>query len=152
VRWRREKDLLPTLLVPEENAMNIGPFFGWEAFGAGRHRSDFNCLDEVCSKLGLTDQKKQEEREVLAKRIMALSRHGEHNPAALRDSVPRELAVSAWRGLNNSAVAERMTPPKRCPASNGRRFITSNPDRVEADNAHPPARDKLDFGYNTLPE
>ena len=25
-----------------------------------------------------------------------------------------------------------MTPPKRCPAFNSRRFITSNPDRVEA--------------------
>jgi hypothetical protein len=30
-------------------------------------------LDEVCSKLGLTDDKKQEEREVLARRIMALA-------------------------------------------------------------------------------
>jgi hypothetical protein len=44
-----------------------------------------------------------------------------------------------------------MTPPKRCPASNSRRFITSNPDRVEAANARLPARDTLDFGYNTLP-
>jgi hypothetical protein len=66
------KDLLPTLLVSEENTMNIGPFFGWEAFGPDDIKAISIALDEVCSKLGLTDDKKQEEREVLSKRIMAL--------------------------------------------------------------------------------
>jgi hypothetical protein len=89
VRGRQEKD------VSEENAMNIGPFFGWEVFGPDDIKAISIALDEVCSKLGLTDDKKQEEREVLAKRIMALARHGERDPAALRDSVLRELAVSA---------------------------------------------------------
>jgi hypothetical protein len=110
VRWRREKDLLPTLLVSEENAMNIGPFFGSDDI-----KAISIAFDEVCSKLGLTDDKKQEEREVLAKRIMALARHGERDPAALRDSVLRELAVSAWRGLNHSGSSGAHDPAQALP-------------------------------------
>jgi len=51
--------------------MNIGPFFGWQAFGPDDVKAISIALDEVCSKLGLTDDKKQEEREVLAKRVRA---------------------------------------------------------------------------------
>jgi hypothetical protein len=72
-------------------------------------------FDEVCSKLDLTDDKKQEEREVLARRIMALARHGERNPAALRDSVQRELAVNAWRGLNHSGSSGARDPAQALP-------------------------------------
>ena len=86
--------------------MNIGPFFGWQAFGPDDVKAISIALDEVCSKLGLTDDKKQEEREVLAKRIMALARHGERDPAILRDGVLRELAIRAWRGLGHSDSGE----------------------------------------------
>jgi hypothetical protein len=72
-------------------------------------------LDEVCSRLDLTDDKKQEEREILARRIMALARHGERNPAALRDSVLRELAVSAWRDLNHSGSSGAHDPAQALP-------------------------------------
>jgi hypothetical protein len=71
VRWRREKDLLRNFLC-RKRTMNIGPFFGWQAFGPDDVKAISIALDEVCSKLGLTDDKKQEEREVLSKRIMAL--------------------------------------------------------------------------------
>ena len=67
-----EKGFVANTLVSEENTMNIGPFFGWEAFGPDDIKAISIALDEVCSKLGLTDDKKQEEREVLSKRIMAL--------------------------------------------------------------------------------
>ena len=69
--------------------MNIASFFGVEAFGPDDIKAISIALDEVCSKLGLTDDKQQEEREVLAKRIIALARHGLRNPAALRDSLAR---------------------------------------------------------------
>ena len=101
--------------MSEENAINIGPVFGWEAFGPDDIKAISIALDEVCSKLGLTDDKKQEEREVLAERIMALARHGERDPAALRDSVLRELAVSAWRGLNHSGSSGAHDPAQALP-------------------------------------
>ena len=91
VRWRREKDLLPALLVSEENAMNIGPFFGWEAFGPDDIKAISIALDEVCSKLGLTDDKKQEEREVLAKRIRPLR--------AMANAILRPSATASCESL-----------------------------------------------------
>ena len=124
--------------------MNIASFFGVEAFGPDDIKAISIALDEVCSKLGLTDDKQQEEREVLAKRIIVLARHGLRNPAALRDSSGEVLTIPA--------LAACMTPPKRRPASNSRGFITSNPDRVRGgQSARLPAREAFDFGYNTLP-
>jgi hypothetical protein len=42
--------------------MNTGPFFGWEAFGPDDIKAISIALDEVCSKLGLTDDKQEEEK------------------------------------------------------------------------------------------
>jgi hypothetical protein len=58
-----EKRICCQHFLCEENAMNIGPFFGWEAFGPDDIKAISIAFDEVCSKLGLTDDKKQEERE-----------------------------------------------------------------------------------------
>jgi hypothetical protein len=79
--------------------MNIMPFFGLKAFGPDDIKAMSVALDEVCKSLNLADDK-QEEREVLARRIVALARRGEHDPAGLRDGVLRELAVRAWQGLS----------------------------------------------------
>ncbi len=84
--------------------MNVAPVFELEVFGPDEIKAMLIALDEVCSKFGLADDK-QEEREVLAKRIIALARRGERNPAALRDGVLRELAVIAWRGMSYSESA-----------------------------------------------
>ena len=47
-----------------------------------------------------------------AKRIIALARKGERDPAVLRDGVLREFAVSAWRGMSHSdGPHDRQAPP-----------------------------------------
>ena len=84
--------------------MNVVPLFGLEAFGPPEIKAMSIALDQVCSKLGLTEDK-HEERAVLAKRIIALARNGERDPAILRDGVLRELAVGAWRGMSRSDSA-----------------------------------------------
>ena len=84
--------------------MNVVPLFGLEVFGPCEIKAMSIALDEVCGKLGLTDDK-HEERAVLAKRIIALARNGERDPAILRDGVLRELAVNAWRGMSHSDSA-----------------------------------------------
>ena len=81
--------------------MTVAPFFGLEVFGPCEIKAMSLALDEVCGKLGLTGDN-HEERAVLAKRIIALARSGERDPAVLRDGVLRELAVSAWRGMSHS--------------------------------------------------
>ena len=91
--------------------MNVVPFFGLEVFGPDDIKAMSVALDEVCRKLDLTNDK-QEEREVLANRIIALARHGECDPAVLRDGVLRELAVRAWRGLSPSDVSPEHDPAR----------------------------------------
>jgi hypothetical protein len=81
--------------------MTVAPFFGLEVFGPCEIKAMSIALDEVCGKLGLTGDK-PEERSVLARRVIALARNGERDPAVLRDGVLRELAVSAWRGMSHS--------------------------------------------------
>jgi hypothetical protein len=99
------KGLVANASAPrKEKAMNVVPVFELEVFGPDEIKAMLIALDEVCSKFGLADDK-QEEREVLAKRIIALARRGERNPAALRDGVLRELAVRAWRGMSYSESA-----------------------------------------------
>ena len=100
----RERDLSPTLRRPERKTMNVVPLFGLEVFGPCEIKAMSIALDEVCGKLGLTDHN-HEERAVLAKRVIALARNGERDPAVLRDGVLRELAVSAWRGMSHSESA-----------------------------------------------
>ena len=74
---------------------------GW--FGPDEIKAMSIALDLVCSKLDLTNHKR-EEREVLSRRIIALARTGERDPAVLRDGVLRELAVRAWRGLSHPDI------------------------------------------------
>ena len=97
----RERDLSPTLRPPERKTMNAATLFGLQVFGPCEIKAMSIALDEVCGKLGLTGDN-HEERAVLAKRIIALARNGERDPAVLRDGVLRELAVSAWRGMSHS--------------------------------------------------
>jgi hypothetical protein len=84
--------------------MNVVPLFGLEVFGPCEIKAMSIALDEVCGKLGLNGDK-HEERAVLAKRIIALARNGERDPAILRDGLLRELAVNAWRGMSHSESA-----------------------------------------------
>lgn len=95
--------------------MNIAPFFGLEVFGPDDMKAMSIALDEVCRKLDLTNDK-QELREILANRIIAFARHGERDPAVLRDGVLRELAVRAWRGLSHSDISREhdlaQAPPR----------------------------------------
>ncbi len=90
----REGTYRERLGAPKEKTMNVVPLFGLEVFGPHEIKAMSIAFDEVCGKLGLTDDK-HEEREVLAKRIIGLARRGERNPAALRDGVLREFAVRA---------------------------------------------------------
>ena len=91
----REKDLSAKIHASKEKQMNVTPFLRQEIFGPDETKAMSIALDEVCSKLGLTDDK-HEEKAALAKRIIALARNGERDPAVLRDGVLRELAVTAW--------------------------------------------------------
>lgn len=84
--------------------MNVVPLLGLEVFRPDEIKAMSIALDEVCGKLGLTGDK-QAEKEVLAKRIIALAHQGERDPAALRNGVLRELAVRAWRGMSYSESA-----------------------------------------------
>jgi hypothetical protein len=83
--------------------MNIVPLFGLESFGPCEIKAMSIALDEVCGKLGLTEDK-HEERAVLAKRIIAIARKGERDPAVLCDGVLRDLAVRAWQGLSDPGI------------------------------------------------
>ena len=78
--------------------MRVARFSEAGAFGPADIRAVSIAFDDVCSKLGLTNDE-QEEREALAKRIIALART---QSCGLRDGVMRELAVSVWRGLSHS--------------------------------------------------
>lgn len=104
---------------PERSATrkSLSPIHPCSARGQNERRADFQdgafgpddikamsiAFDEVCCKHDLTDDQ-QEEREVLAKRIIAFAHHGERNPTVLRDGALRQLAVRAWRGLSRSNI------------------------------------------------
>ena len=81
--------------------MNVGPFVGVEVFEPDAIKVMSIALDEVCRKFDLTNDN-QAEREVLARRIIALARRGECDPVVLRDGVLRAVAVRARRGLGDS--------------------------------------------------
>ena len=108
------RDLSPTLPCVERTTMNIVPFLWQEIFGPNEIKAMSTALDEVCSKLDLTGDK-QEEREVLAQRIIALARQGERDPAVLCDAVLREVAVRAWRGLSYSDISGTPDRPQAQP-------------------------------------
>ena len=92
--------------------MSIAPFSQGGALGPADIKVMSIALDEVCNILHLTHDK-QEEREVLARRIIALASRGERDPAVLREGALREIAVRAWRGLSHSDILE---PHDRAPA------------------------------------
>jgi hypothetical protein len=92
------------LSARKEKQMNAVRLFGLEVFSPCEIKAMSIALDEVCGKLGLAGDN-QAEREALAKRIVALARSGELDPANLRDGVLREVAVRAWRGMSHSDIA-----------------------------------------------
>ena len=105
--------------------MNVGPLFGLEVFEPDAVKAMSIALDEVCRKFDLTNDK-QDEREGLARRIIALARRGECDPAVLRDEVLRALAVRAWRGLAIPTSVGSMIPLKRRPGSAAPRGLRAN--------------------------
>lgn len=82
--------------------MTVMPFSQGGVFGPADIKAMSIALDEVCSKLALGAG--QDEREFLAKRVIAIACRGERDSAALRDGVLQEAAVSAWRGLGPSGI------------------------------------------------
>ena len=71
--------------------MTIVPFLKDKVFGPQDIRAMSTALEDVCKILNLADQAKSD-RELLAKKIVALAHQGERNAALLRDRVLREVA------------------------------------------------------------
>ena len=78
--------------------MTIVPFLKDNVFGPEDIRAMSAALGEVCNILNMADQAKSE-RELLAKKIIALARRDECNAALLRDDMLREIAhgQDGWR-------------------------------------------------------
>ena len=77
--------------------MTIVPFLENQAFGPRDIAAMSTALEDICKILDLADGAKRE-KEVLAKRIIALARDGESSAALLRDRMLREIAhgQSGW--------------------------------------------------------
>ena len=73
--------------------MTIVPFLEDRVFGPEDIQAMSTALEDVCKTLNLADEAKSE-RELLAKKIIALARQGERNAALLRDRMLRELAYA----------------------------------------------------------
>jgi hypothetical protein len=73
--------------------MTIVPFLGGSVFGPQDIQAMSAARDDVCKTLNLADEAKSE-RELLAKKIIALVRQGERNAALLRDRMLREMAYA----------------------------------------------------------
>jgi hypothetical protein len=71
--------------------MTIGAFLEGEMFGPEDIQAMSTALEDVCKTLNLADEAKSE-RELLARKIIALVRQGERNAALLRDRMLRETA------------------------------------------------------------
>jgi hypothetical protein len=71
--------------------MSIVPFLEDKVFGPQDIRAMSTALEDVCKTLNLADEAKSE-RELLAKKIIALARPGECNAALLRNRMLREIA------------------------------------------------------------
>lgn len=93
--------------------MTVMPFSQGGVFGPADIKAMSIALDEVCSKLALGAG--QDEREFLAKRVIAIACRGERDSAALRDGVLQEAAVSAWRGLGPSGIIGAGLCPSAAP-------------------------------------
>jgi hypothetical protein len=73
--------------------MTILPFLEDSVFGPRDIQAMSTALEDVCKILNLADEAKSE-RELLAKKIIALVRQGERNAALLRDRTLREIAYA----------------------------------------------------------
>ena len=73
--------------------MTIIPYLEGRAFGPQDIQAMSTALEDVCKILNLADEAKSD-RELLAKKIIALARQGECNAALLRDSMLREIAYA----------------------------------------------------------
>ena len=79
--------------------MTIIPFLDGKVFGPEDIQAMSTALEDVCKTLNLADEAKSE-RELLAKKIIALARQGERNAALLRDRMLKEIlrrrGVGGW--------------------------------------------------------
>ena len=73
--------------------MAILPFLEDSVFGPKDIQTMSTALEDLCKILNLADEAKSE-RELLAKKIIALVRQGERNAALLRDRMLREIAYA----------------------------------------------------------
>jgi hypothetical protein len=87
--------------------MSISPFLADGVFDPRDVKAMSMALDDVCKTLKLVNG--DPAREVIAERIIALARDGEHSPRILRDKVLREagLADGFGRTDGNGAADER---------------------------------------------
>ena len=68
---------------------NIIPFLRDSAFGPQDIQAMSQALDQVCTSLGVADSD-NEERRIIAERIIALAKGGDCNASQLRDRVIHE--------------------------------------------------------------
>ena len=73
--------------------MTIIPHLEGRVFGPQDIQAMSTAFEDVCKILNLADEAKSD-RELLAKKIIALARQGECNAALLRDSMLREIAYA----------------------------------------------------------
>ena len=71
--------------------MTVVPILEDKVFGPRDIRAMSTALEDVCRTLDLAEEAKSE-RELLAKKIIALARLGECDAARLRDRMLREIA------------------------------------------------------------
>ncbi len=71
--------------------MPITPFLGDNVFGPQKIRAMSMALEDLCKILNV-DGRAKSEREFLAQSIIVLARQGEHEAAALRDRILRDVA------------------------------------------------------------
>jgi hypothetical protein len=71
--------------------MTIVPFLEGSVFRPQDIQAMSTALEDVCKTLNLADEAKSE-RELLARKIIAVVRQGEHNAALLHDRMLREIA------------------------------------------------------------
>ena len=71
--------------------MTIVPFLRDSVFGSQDIQAMSTAFEEVCNILNMADEAKSE-RELLAKKIIALARRDKCNAALLRDRMLREIA------------------------------------------------------------
>ena len=71
---------------------NIIPFLRDSAFRPREIQAMSRALDQVCTSLGVADSDNQERR-IIAERIVALAKCGDCNAAQLRDRVLQESSL-----------------------------------------------------------